>query len=159
MATSMRASRSESAATNCPERVALVLDDVYGRWFAMKIDALLLNDPFVVLEAGDSKEDLMNRLRRSMLFHCQFYESQKTCDGVRNARFQERFGKRHERVFPAKISPENPSCFNNITVPGPQRDRCAMVQCYRELVEKNCRAVVQGELVVVADLQLHNKCA
>ncbi|CAJ1395031.1 unnamed protein product [Effrenium voratum] len=92
MATSMRASRSESAATNCPERVALVLDDVYGRWFAMKIDALLLNDPFVVLEAGDSKEDLMNRLRQSMLLHCQFYESQKTCDGVRNARFQERFG-------------------------------------------------------------------
>jgi len=89
----------------------------------------------------------------------RFFESQKSCDGVRNARFQERMGKRNERVFPAKISPKDSSCFKSITDPGPERDRCVMVQCYRELVEKNCRAVVsQSGQSKVEDMRLHEKC-
>jgi len=138
VAMAMRASgiregpEGHTTVTTCSERVAMVLDNVYGRWFARKIDQLLLDDPFSTSQ--DTKEDLLKRLQKSMLFHCEFFESQKSCDGVRNARFQERMGKRNERVFPAKISPKDSSCFKSITDPGPERDRCVMVQCYRELV-------------------------
>lgn len=50
----------------------MVLDGPYGTWFDKKIEALLVNDPFVTLQRGDTKEDLMKRLRSSMLFHCKF---------------------------------------------------------------------------------------
>lgn len=48
----------------------------------------------------------------------RFFESQKSCDGIRNARFKERMEKNNERVFPAKISPKDPSCFKDIADPG-----------------------------------------
>lgn len=72
----MRASgvREESTdlITSCQKRVDMVLDGPYGTWFDKKIEALLVNDPFVTLQRGDTKEDLMKRLRSSMLFHCKF---------------------------------------------------------------------------------------
>ena len=72
----MRASgvrdESKDLITTCQKRVDLVLAGPYGTWFAKKIDALLVNDPFVTLQRGDTKEDLMKRLRSSMLFHCKF---------------------------------------------------------------------------------------
>ena len=56
--------------TTCSERVAMVLDNVYGRWFARKIDQLLVDDPFSTSQ--DTKEDLLKRLQKSMLFHCEW---------------------------------------------------------------------------------------
>eukprot|EP00438_Fugacium_kawagutii_P034257 Skav225950 [mRNA] locus=scaffold1500:627002:628403:- [translate_table: standard] len=170
MAIAMRASgvrESEFAdqlKTTCPERVALVLDGPYGRWFARKIEALLkrmsFDDPFGFPTSGLTKDGLEKRLRTSMMFHCKFFESQKSCDGIRNARFKERMGKNNERVFPAKISPKDPSCFKNITDPGLQQDSCKIVKCYRELVDKSCRAVVEKRKPSeVETIRLDHMCA
>eukprot|EP00434_Breviolum_minutum_P036609 symbB.v1.2.032441.t1/scaffold3895.1/size70954/8 len=163
LALAMRASgvREESTdlITSCQKRVDMVLDGPYGTWFDKKIEALLVNDPFVTLQRGDTKEDLMKRLRSSMLFHCKFFQSQKSCDGIRIARFQERMKPNDQRVFPRKISPYNPSCSKTITNPGPERDRCVIVDCYRELVEKNCQATVPRQDSEVKPMPgLHKKC-
>ena len=63
----------EAGPRSCSERVALVLDGVYGRYFAQKIGQLLLDDPFATSQ--DTKEDLMKRLRKSMLFHCEWLDT------------------------------------------------------------------------------------
>ena len=76
VAMAMRASgiregpEGHTTVTTCSERVAMVLDNVYGRWFARKIDQLLLDDPFSTSQ--DTKEDLLKRLQKSMLFHCEW---------------------------------------------------------------------------------------
>ena len=130
--------------TSCSERVDTVMNGPYGTWFGRKIHSLSLNDPFEFVFAaqdhGLTEEKFLTTVKSSMLFHCRFFRSKKTCAGVRNARFQ-------EPLFPAKISPRDPNCFKTLDSYAndpAQKERCAIVKCYRELVEKNCADVVLG---------------
>ena len=131
----------------CHKRVNTVMNGLYGRWFQRKIKALKMNDPFAFAameEKGETEEKLLTRVRNSMYFHCNFFATRKTCDGVRNARFEQKLAG-GQRVFPAKISPKDPNCFSgkqDASRDSIANERCAMVRCYRELVEKNCYAVV-----------------
>ncbi|OLP96089.1 hypothetical protein AK812_SmicGene21694 [Symbiodinium microadriaticum] len=148
----------------CLEKVKGVQDGVYGRWFSRKLSRLFFDDPFQVASegyqtVGDFQKDLLTRLEDSLLYHCRLFVSQGSCAGIRNARFgAHRLPRR--RVFPAKISPGE-ECFSktggNETAPAIVRqERCQMVRCYRELLEKRCLSSLG--LSPITEATLHDSC-
>lgn len=131
----------------CRDRVKLVVDGPWKSWFKKKIHKLMFDDPFAMI--GVKEEDLVNSMSKSMLFHCKFFRLKKSCDGIRNARL-DKAGE-----FPAKISPEDPNCFEKqfAQLAGPAKQRCEIVRCYRALLEKNCQDVLASKGPLNIDLQ------
>lgn len=97
--------------TTCSQRVAMVLDNVYGRWFARKIDQLLVDDPFSTSQ--DTKEDLLKRLQKSMLFHCEWLVTSTSLLKVAFGVFLNIFGVYGFAItLPEYGSPQNPMTVN-----------------------------------------------
>ena len=97
--------------TTCSERVAMVLDNVYGRWLARKIDKLLLDDPFSTSQ--DTKEDLLKRLQKSMLFHCEWLVTSTSLLKVAFGVFLNIFGiYGFAMALPEYGAPKNPMMVN-----------------------------------------------
>ncbi|CAE7209038.1 unnamed protein product, partial [Symbiodinium pilosum] len=136
-------------------------------WFSKKLSRLFFDDPFQVAIDGYQtlagfQKDMLTRLEDSMLYHCKFFVSQGTCAGIRNARFAKHRLTRRRRVFPSKISPGEECYGHNTTGHGSAADvvvheRCQMVRCYRELLEKRCLASLGKS--PIAEATLHNNCA
>ena len=117
VAMAMRASgiregpEGHTTVTTCSERVAMVLDNVYGRWLARKNDKLLLDDPFSTSQ--DTKEDLLKRLQKSMLFHCEWLVTSTSLLKVAFGVFLNIFGVYgFAMALPEYGAPKNPMMVN-----------------------------------------------
>lgn len=116
----------------CDQRVNLVLDGVYGRFFQKAFSDWQ--------EAEKDEQRLFQRLRRSLKFHCET-SVKGSCDIIRNKRFDQKMPS-GSRNLPQFISPHDPNCFDKDEVRfAHNQQACGIIWCYRELTQKNCLAV------------------